>query len=69
VFGRWTGTLEAYWEQFSEVAVPFRPLIEQLTPQTRAEAIAESVAALKKFWDGKEVNIPMEIVIGSAARA
>jgi ubiquinone/menaquinone biosynthesis C-methylase UbiE len=66
--GWWTGTLETYWEQFSEVAAPFRPLIEQLTPQTKAEVIADSVAALKKFWDGKELNIPLEIVVGSGAR-
>jgi ubiquinone/menaquinone biosynthesis C-methylase UbiE len=68
VSGRWTGTLEAYWEQFSEVAAPFRPLIEQLTPQVKAEVVAESLAALRKFWDGKEMNIPLEIVVGTGTR-
>jgi len=69
VSGRWMGTLEGYWEQFSEVAAPFRPLIEKLTPQTKAEVIAESLAALKKYWDGVELNIPLEIVVGSGTRA
>jgi SAM-dependent methyltransferase len=66
--GRWAGTLEQYWEQFSEIAAPFRPLIEQLTPQKKAEAVAEILAALKKFWNGKEMNMPLEIVIGTATR-
>ena len=63
VSGRWTGTVEEYWEQFTEVAAPFRPLLEQLSPQKRAEARAEILAALGKFWNGKELNLPLEIVI------
>jgi hypothetical protein len=66
--GRWAGTLEQYWEQFSEIAAPFRPLIEQLTPQKKAEAVAEILAALKKFWNGREMNMPLEIVIGAGSR-
>ena len=66
--GRWAGTLEEYWEQFSEIAAPFRPLIEQLTPQKKAEAVAEILAALGKLWNGKEMNMPLEIVIGTGTR-
>src|SRR2546421_6410550 len=33
VAGRWPLSVEEYWEQFSEVAAPFRPLIEQLSPE------------------------------------
>jgi SAM-dependent methyltransferase len=66
--GRWAASLEEYWEQFSEIAAPFRPLIEQLTPQKKAEAVAEILAALRKFWNGKEMNMPLEIVIGTATR-
>jgi SAM-dependent methyltransferase len=66
--GLWTGSLEEYWEQFSEIAAPFRPLLEQLTPQKKAEAVAEILAALKKFWDGREMNMLLEIVIGTGAR-
>lgn len=67
--GRWPGTAEEFWEQFSEVAAPFRPLIEQLTPQTRAEVVAEILAALRKFWNGNELNIPLEIVVGTGVRS
>ena len=66
--GLWAGTLEQYWQQFTEVAAPFRPLIEQLTPQKKAEAVAEILAGLKKFWDGREMNMPLEIVIGAGIR-
>src|SRR5216684_4126070 len=68
VNGHWAGPPEEYWEQFSEVAAPFRPLIEQLTPEKKAQAIAEILAALKKFWNGKELNMPLEIVIGAGNR-
>src|SRR6266852_5745748 len=66
--GRWSGSVEEYWEQFTEVAAPFRPLIEQLTNEQRAQARAESLLAVKKFWDGHEINLPLEIVIGSGIR-
>jgi len=66
--GKWAGSLEEYWEQFTEVAAPFRPLIEQLTPEKKAQAVAEILAGLKKFWNGKEMVLPLEIVIGTGMR-
>jgi SAM-dependent methyltransferase len=68
VAGRWQLSLEEYWEQFTEVAAPFRPLLDQLTPEKRARAKEESLTTLKKFWNGKELNMPLEIVIGSGTR-
>jgi SAM-dependent methyltransferase len=68
VDGVWTGSLEKYWEQFTEVAAPFRPLIAQLTPEKRAQAEAEILAALKKFWNGREMIMPLEIIIGTGTR-
>lgn len=68
IAGRWASSVEEYWEQFTEVAAPFRPLLEQLTPEKRAQARAESLVAVKKFWNGHEINMPLEIVIGSATR-
>jgi SAM-dependent methyltransferase len=66
--GRWASSIEEYWEQFTEVAAPFRPLLDQLTPEKMAQAQSEVLAGLKKFWNGKELNIPLEIVIGAGAR-
>jgi SAM-dependent methyltransferase len=66
--GRWASSVEQYWEQFTEVAAPFRPLLDQLTPEKMAQAKSEILAALKKFWTGKELNMPLEIVIGTGVR-
>jgi SAM-dependent methyltransferase len=68
VDGRWADSLERYWEQFTEVAAPFRPLLDQLTPEEKEQARLESLAALKRFWSGRELNMPLEIVIGSGVR-
>src|SRR5437879_7921958 len=58
VAGRWPLSVEEYWEQFSEVAAPFRPLIAQLTPEKMTQAQLEILASLRKFWNGKELNMP-----------
>ena len=68
IAGRWSSSAEEYWEQFTEVAAPFRPLLDQLTPEKMAQAKSEILAGLKKFWTGKELNMPLEIVIGSGIR-
>ncbi len=68
IAGRWGASVEEYWEQFTEVAAPFRPLIEQLTPEKLVQAKTEIFVALKKFWNGKELNMPLEIVIGTGVR-
>jgi ubiquinone/menaquinone biosynthesis C-methylase UbiE len=66
--GRWNSSVEEYWQQFTEVAAPFRPLLAQLSVDQRARARAEILAALGKFWNGKELNIPLEIVVGTGTR-
>lgn len=68
VTGRWKGTPEEYWQQFTEVAAPFRPLIAKLTPETRAKAEAEIFAGLGKLSSGKELLMPLEIVVGTGVR-
>ena len=68
IAGRWSMSPEEYWEQFTEVAAPFRPLIEQLTPEKMAQAKSEVFVALQKFWDSKELNLPLEIVIATGTR-
>ncbi|HUE54552.1 MAG TPA: class I SAM-dependent methyltransferase [Candidatus Udaeobacter sp.] len=68
IAGRWASTAEKYWEQFTEVAAPFRPLIDQLPPEKLAQAKTEILTSLNKFWNGKELNMPLEIVIGSGTR-
>jgi len=68
VEGKWTASLEKYWEQFTEIAAAFRPLVDKLTPETRARAIEDVLSALRKYWDGKTLTMPLEIVIGTGTR-
>ncbi len=68
VNGHWAGPPEEYWEQFSEVAAPFRPLIAQLSPERITQAKSEIFSGLQKFWNGKELNMPLEIIIGTGTR-
>jgi ubiquinone/menaquinone biosynthesis C-methylase UbiE len=68
VTGKWKSTLEQYWQQFTEIAAPFRPAIEKLTPEARTQVVSEALAELRKYWDGKELTLPLEIVIGSGIR-
>ena len=65
VIGRWEGTPEEYWQQFTEVAAPFRPLIAKLTPEMRTTAEDDIFAGLRKLSDGKVLTMPLEIVIGT----
>lgn len=69
VTGRWAGSPEEYWQQFTEVAAPFRPLIAKLTGETRQRAETEIIAGLRKLSDGAAITMPMEIVIGSGIRS
>ncbi|HXQ26012.1 MAG TPA: class I SAM-dependent methyltransferase [Candidatus Acidoferrales bacterium] len=68
VQGRWAGSPEEYWKQFTEVAAPFRPLVAKLTPETRVKAEAEILAGLRKLSDGNVLTMPLEIVVGTGVR-
>lgn len=68
VTGHWKETPEEYWQQFTEVAAPFRSLVAKLTPATRAKAEAEIFAGLRRLWDDKGLSMPLEIVVGTGVR-
>lgn len=67
--GRWNGSPEEYWRQFTEVAAPFRPLVAKLTGETRTRAEAEILAGLRRLSDGNTITMPLEIVVGTGVRA
>jgi len=69
VQARWMGSPEEYWQQFTEVAAPFRPLVAKLTGEMRARAESEILAGLRKFSDGSAIAMPLEIVVGTGVRA
>jgi len=66
----WPGTPENVWEYFQEVTVPFRPLIEAIPAEQRAQVSSEVLTALRRYYDGSQVNFTATIclVSGCAAR-
>ena len=66
--GRWQGSADEYWEQFREVAAPFRVILEKLSPESKIRAVDEIKSALRKFERGSELILPLEIVIGTGVR-
>ena len=65
---RWNGSLDLYFEQFSEVSIMARPLLAQLSPARRDDVRAEILASLQKFVQGGHLVFPLEIVLASADR-
>jgi SAM-dependent methyltransferase len=68
ISGHWVGPPEQYWQQFTEVVAPFRPLVAKLTGEARLRAEAEIFTELRKLSDGSVITMPLEIVIGSGTR-
>ena len=42
----------------SELAAPFKKIIAADPPEKREEAVAEEIARIRQFSDGKSVNLP-----------
>jgi len=45
--------------------VPFRPVIDKVTPQSEEEILA----AMRKYWDGEKVNLTVEIVLAGGTKS
>jgi len=68
VEGRWRGSVDEYWEQFREVAAPFRVILEKLSSESKIRAVEEIKSALRRYQQGSEIILPLEIVIGTGTR-
>lgn len=64
----WPGTPEEMWTSFTELATPWRPLLQALSPQARARVEAEALQGLRKRVDHGRVRLSAEIVVCSAVR-
>jgi ubiquinone/menaquinone biosynthesis C-methylase UbiE len=64
----WPGPPEEVWEYFREITVPFRPLLSSIPPDKAEEVNAEVVAAIRRHYDGKQVNFAADVVLASAEK-
>jgi ubiquinone/menaquinone biosynthesis C-methylase UbiE len=62
------GTPEEFWEEFREIAAPFRPLIHGLSPDRRAQLDAEVLAAMRKYESGGSLKFHVEVNLACGAR-
>jgi len=65
---RWNGSLDLYFQQFSEVSVMARPLLAQLSPARRGDVRDDIIAGLQKFVQDSHLVLPLEIIVASATR-
>ncbi len=64
----WPGTPEELWEYFQEVTVPFKPLLQAVPPERRAEVDAQVIAALRERYREGMVKFDAKIVVASATK-
>jgi SAM-dependent methyltransferase len=64
----WPGSVEEVWEQVQAVTVPFRPLLERVPPEMWPGLHAEVHAAVKKYFDGKQVAFGASVVFASGTK-
>jgi len=62
----WPGSPEEAWQGGSEVAAPFKRIIAATPAEKREEAIAEVIAGIRKFSDGRAVNFPATVLSTTA---
>jgi ubiquinone/menaquinone biosynthesis C-methylase UbiE len=62
------GPAEDFWQEFREVAAPFRPLINGLPPERRAELDADVLAEMRKYSVGDRLKFDVEVNIAAGTR-
>ena len=62
------GPPEELWQHLYEIAAPFRPVVDGLTPDDRERAIGEVLAGLRRYYDGERTTTPAAVVVASAVR-
>ena len=62
------GTPESFWEEFREVAAPFRAMIAALPAERRAELDREVLAAMQPYATGDRLQFHAEINLACGTR-
>jgi len=59
------GSPETFWQEFREVAAPFRPLIEGLAPDRRAELDMEVLETMGRYMKGDRLAFDVDVNISA----
>ncbi len=60
----WNESVPELWAYFQAVTVPFRPVLEKVTPEIEREVLT----TLDRYWDGEKVNLTADIVLAGATK-
>jgi hypothetical protein len=61
----WPGSVEQAWEGCRELQPTLRALTDGLSAEQRDEVVGEVLAALRRYFDGEQVNFPAVIVVSA----
>ena len=61
----WPGTVEEAWDAAWRRQGSFRNALERIAPEMRPQVIQEGHDAVKPYYDGKQVNWPANINLGT----
>ena len=64
----WNGSLELYFQQFSEVSIAARPLLAQLSPARRDDVRFDVIASLQQYVKDGHMVLPLEVIVASAVK-
>jgi ubiquinone/menaquinone biosynthesis C-methylase UbiE len=62
------GTPETFWQEFREVAAPFRPLIEGLAPDRRAELDVEVLETMRRYMRDDRLTFDADVNLAVGTR-
>jgi ubiquinone/menaquinone biosynthesis C-methylase UbiE len=62
------GTPETFWQEFREVAAPFRPLIEGLAPDRRAELDLEVLETMRRYLSNDRLKFDVDVNLAVGKR-
>jgi len=62
------GTPARWWEWLVDTAAPIQTWMASITDAQRREALTEIDAALRPYFDGRSVNVPIDVIIGSGTK-
>lgn len=64
----WPGSPGEVWDYFREVTAPFRSLLARIPPERVPQVDADVIAAIGRYYDGKQVNFTADVVLASATK-